>query len=103
MNTELYRSPHGGWAATTSLPLVGNKQLRIDTRKRFGGDVTTTASVVVDEGNGMWTFAPFSDFSAQVIAARIRATERNVLAQHQTALAGIGPVKAAALEKEPTA
>jgi hypothetical protein len=94
---QVFKSPHGGWAAESHHPLVGNRQLRLYTMKRASGRIVTTANVETIETGGWTSFAPFSDFNTAVIATNGRATKSTIEQQHADALVHLEDLKTRAL------
>ena len=96
--TTTQKSPHGGWRSESFLDITDDKRLCIITMKRFSGNLTTTANVSHASDNGMYFYAPFSDFNKTLIATTERATEKAVIRQHNEALKTLELIKYQALD-----
>ena len=74
------------WVAKSIVPFVDDKRIVIETKKDTRGGVSTFANVVTVK-NGVETWMPFSDYGAYVELDRtIKATEKNIINQHNKAL-----------------
>ena len=83
MKTISKMSAHGRMIETT-IPIGDTKQVTICTMKRYNGIVSTTAQEETIEGD--FISYSFGDWSACYVREKIRATEKAMLAQHETGL-----------------
>ena len=84
--TSVIRKDHyGAWVMKTQVELMDNYVLEISTSKRSSGILSTTANVHKVEG-GFMTHRMFQDYSKQLVAEKVRVTEKAVRAQHAEAL-----------------
>jgi len=82
-----------GYKATTIIKLDDEKQLQILTMKRWGGQLITTATVMINE-NGILTHKMYGDYSASILFETIpRITSKAVIAQHEKALTILETIK----------
>lgn len=92
MKTEVYKSIYG-WKAETHIDLGNSRELHFTTMKRSSGFTLTTANCITVK-DGFNTFAPFTDYSDNVLAQKLdRVTEKAVREQHQKALLRLEEVK----------
>lgn len=87
LKTEL-RKARDGWRAETNVPLEDGRTLKLSTWKgnRRSGGVETHGTVVKDDGNGMFSYVLFQDYSKTVYSAAGKATEKLVRDTHAMAL-----------------
>jgi hypothetical protein len=76
---------HGAWASKTQIELPDDHVLEISTSKKSSGVLSTTATVHKVEGSFM-SHRMFQDYSKQLVAERVRVTEKAVVAQHNRAM-----------------
>lgn len=75
-----------GWQATTYVPLLGRRALKILTMRRSNGQLLTTASVVLRE-ESFETYTPFTDFNQAALSTTpARVTMGAVAIQQQRVL-----------------
>lgn len=93
--SKAHKNMRGEWSAQTDVKLEGAYILRVSTFKGSSGYLTTTATRMVDQGDGGVSFIMFRDFNITVIRDKVRVTERAINAQHNTAMAEIEAIKEA--------
>ncbi len=87
MKTDIRKDIRNGWRAETIVPVKDNQELRITTSKdSYSGHISTFATIGYREGSS-WSTMLFEDYSERVIAAKARATQAAIVAQHDRALA----------------
>ena len=89
IDTFTHKDKRSGWRSETRFKLgsndTGKYQLDITTRKNFGGQLITIATVGRIE-RGCITYRLYIDYSRTVTKTDARCTEKNVDEQHAKAL-----------------
>lgn len=94
MNTRIRKGVHG-WTAETEVPIGDNRVLSILTMKRWGGALSTAATVHHIEtlrGMSMKSFA-WTDYHQTHLTEQVRCTEKAVAKQHADVLSHISTIK----------
>ena len=101
VSTHYRASPWRGESEVTMPAIEGDpvtsRRLRLTTSKVEGRGLVSTAQVVEVE-EGMVRFAIFGDYRAIVRTVHLKATEKNIRAEHQIALEAIPALIKAACE-----
>lgn len=97
LEVAVSKNMHGNWQAENWVDLPNGKGLRVLTCKRSSGDLVT--SITAGESkNGMFTYAPFTDYNAYPATTAGRCTSGAVATQHGGVMGRIEEYKKAALE-----
>lgn len=83
MKSKVYKNHPFGWAAESSMVIdeSRNRVLEFHTGKRSSGVVTTTASVVIVDGD-IKTMEIFGDFHKVLARSKFRATSKTIEGFH---------------------
>ena len=85
--TKVFKDIRDGWVAETVIPVKDNQELRLWTSKGYSGQITTSATIGYRHDDSSWSTTFGEDFNKRVFAERERATQKNITAQHDRALA----------------
>jgi len=96
MKTIIAKSMRGTWMAETIAPLSDSLHICLTTMKRYGGNITTTATVGKQNGNS-FTYEPFKDFNQTLISSSDRCTKPAVERQHNAAIEMLDSIRTQAL------
>lgn len=79
METKVYKNPAFGWTAESSMVIDENRNrvLEFYTGKRSSGEVATTASVVIVDGD-IKTWEMLGDFHKVLARSKFRATSKTI-------------------------
>ncbi len=86
-----------GWTMETSVELGNNRQLNVLTMKRHNGDLVTSASVGIHDGDFI-SHRVHQDFSKRLMSEKVRVTENRVILQHKSAIENLDDLIAEANE-----
>jgi len=95
--TSITRNMRGELNAETIIPLAfESRELRISTHKQNRG-IVTGAQVVVNKGDGCFSYVMFGDFTKTMATSQQRATVKTIAQQHEAALLSAESVLAEAI------
>lgn len=90
--TAAIKNMRGDWKCEEYHNLLPGKQLQVSTMKVSSGAVTTVARAGTLD-RGMFTYAPYSDYSKTLAASRpLRATQNHVERQHTQCVNELNPI-----------
>lgn len=92
MNTRT-RKTHHGYMTETNIPLSDSMQLSLTTMKRSSGNLTTTAVVMIRDGQ-FFSHRMFHDYNKTLLTSRVaRCTPKALETQHAQALQNLDVIR----------